>query len=636
MLLFSRLFPSLLGLALLAIYWPGMHGGFAFDDYSNFVNHPALRLADVSLASMLAAANSGVAGPLGRPLSMLSFSLNFFFFGDGPLSFKLTNLGIHYVNALLVMVLVRQIANGMLRGLSHERAMLLATCVSAIWALHPINAMPVLLVVQRMTSLSALFILAGLCLYLSGRQAKSNLGKVAIAFSLLVCWPASVYSKETGLLFPLYVALCEALVLGSFKSIRPIAFRAGVWVSGTLVLALCWANWGIVTSGYRVRDFTLIERLYTEPRVLWFYVQQMLWPMPRAFGLYHDDIAISRGLLSPLSTLFAVLGWVATIGLAYWQRKRWPFFTLGVFWFLVSHLLESTLLPLEIAHEHRNYLATIGLLLWISNLLLPATQLQKASVTKVALLIGFVVLCGGLTGLRSSQWGDDFNRRQVEAFNHPESARANYEAAISLLENTFEVGRGNPQAYFLVLNHLQAAATLNPNSKLAQIGLIYLDCIAGKPQNTDAIANLLTRFATQPFSYEDRNTVQSLSPLLVQNKLCMHDQDVQTLLNAGLSNPLLDGPLRGAFYAVAMDYAMVRLQSPALALQYARAAVVSAPSSVAFSGNLIHLLLRSVQIPEARDEYSRVSALPIANSDKASVANLKNLIESSEHHAPSR
>ena len=76
-------------------YWVGLFGGFAFDDFSSIVSNRALRVADDSWAAWKAAASSGVAGPMGRGLSMLSFALNYRLFGEAPFSFKFVNLGIH-------------------------------------------------------------------------------------------------------------------------------------------------------------------------------------------------------------------------------------------------------------------------------------------------------------------------------------------------------------------------------------------------------------------------------------------------------------------------------------------------------------------------------------------------------------
>ncbi|MBC7621527.1 MAG: tetratricopeptide repeat protein [Candidatus Saccharibacteria bacterium] len=629
-------FPFVLGAVLLAVYWAGLSGGFAFDDIGNIVGNRALRVADNTWVAWKAAFSSGVAGPLGRGLSMLSFALNYRFFGEPAFSFKLVNFGIHYANALLVLVLARQVLELAKPTVGTRYAWRVAVCVSTIWALHPLNATPVLFIVQRMTSLSAFFMLAGVSLYLYGRRTPSRLGWGAIVLSLLLCLPAAVSSKETGVLFPLYLLLVEWLLLGSFKTLSPKAMLWGALLASALLFALCWEFWGIVTSGYRLRDFDLPERLMTESRVLWFYVQQLLWPMPRAFGLYHDDIPISRGLLAPQTTLLAIFGWIGVVAVAYRLRNRQPLFAFAVFWFLASHALESTFLPLEITFEHRNYLASIGLLLWLVSVVLPDKAIQQWKVPRQALIMGFGAYCGFVSSLRASQWADDWTRRKVEVFNHPQSARANYEYAIGILEQTYEVGQGSTQAYDLVRLHLQRAVALDRIGKTASIGLVYLDCLAGKPKDARLASDLLARFATTPFNHGDRDLFQSLPTMLIEKKLCMDDESVIALISAGISNPNLDETARAMLYALAMDYAIAVLHSIPLALTYAQAAVTSDPGSLALRINLIQLYVQSGKVDQAKQEYARLLTLPMPLRDKPSMDYLKSKFEATEHHAPTR
>ena len=624
--------PLLIGVVLLAAYWIGLFGDFAFDDYVNIVDNVALRVGGDSLPAMVSAATSGISSPVGRPISMVSFALNYQFFGQAPFSFKLTNLVIHYVNALLILWLVWQLSAAPVLNLSKQRALVLAYLVATIWALHPMNAMPVLHVVQRMTSLSAFFMLSGLSLYWYGRTAKNLLGIFAIAASLLVSWPAAVFSKETGLLFPVYVLLIEWLLIGSFKKLTQNTIRWALLLVGGLLIALCLAKWDWVVGGYRMRDFTLAERLFTQPRVLWFYVQQLLLPVPQWFGLYHDDIVVSRGLFNPPWTFFAIVGWIAVAMLAYSKRASRPLFTFAVFWFLASHVLESTALPLEIAHEHRNYLASIGIFLWLVSELLSVGPPQPWRRTGVILLIGFTVYCGFATSLRSSQWADDQTRKRGEVINHPESARANYEYAISVLNRTFDVGRGNLQDYEAIHFHLQRAIALDPSGKTALLGVLYLDCAAGKPKDATALTELLARLGNAPFTHGDRSVVQTLSSLLVEKKLCLNDDEAQLLISRGLSNRLLDGPLRGMLYAVAMDFAVMRLQSLPLALDYAQAAVDSDPYATALRINLIYLQLQSGNVGLAQKEYRRLTTGTIAASHRPALDKLKGIFEAAERN----
>lgn len=633
LLLQLMVFSVVLCLLLGAVYWVGLHGVFIFDDFENIVNNTLLRTFDGSLESLIAAASSGTSSPWGRPLSMASFALNFYFFGDAPFSFKLTNLAIHFANAMLVFTLVRQLWPRLGYDTRTPQSLAPALWITAVWALHPINLTPVLFVVQRMTSLSAFFTLAALSLYLYGRQAKGKSGALAIAVSLLLCWPAAILSKETGLLLPLYLFLIEWLLLGTFQSVSTRVKWLALLSIGVVAVALCWTKWGFIIGGYSVRDFTLTERLLTEAPVLWFYLRQLVLPASDLFGLVHDDIPISRGLLTPPATLVAIVGWLVVLALALQQRSRQPLFAFAVFWFLASHLLESTILPLEIAYEHRNYIASFGIFLWLASLLFPEQQNVRWRIPRLVLAASFVFYCGLLTSVRSVQWGDELPRTQTAVNDHPNSARANAQAALVIMEKTFELGAGSPKAYQMVQFYLERSAELDKNSKAPLIGLLYLDCAAGVPKNVAIQTSLRERFATKRFSHNDRTVVLSLSGLLRGKRLCLDDQEVKQLIDAGVANPYADGAMRGLLYAVAMDYAAANMRSIPLALTYAQAAVASDPGSVALRVRLIYLYLQSNRVDDARREYSALASRQLSARDKPAVDQLKKILDAMEKNA---
>ena len=152
-----------IGLACLlgvGVYAPGLQGSFALDDYTNVVQNPAIAIQSLSWDSLSHAAFSFQAGPTMRPLSMLSFALNAYFTGvDAAGPFKATNLAIHLINGLLVFWLLSQILKAYRKAFAPDleatRLQWLALSAGAIWLLHPLNAMPVLYVVQRETALSS-------------------------------------------------------------------------------------------------------------------------------------------------------------------------------------------------------------------------------------------------------------------------------------------------------------------------------------------------------------------------------------------------------------------------------------------------------------------------------------------------
>ena len=156
------------------IYVPGLSGDYMFDDMPNLLHNAQLNIESLDTESLQGAVFSSSSGMFRRPVSMLSFTLNRHFFGIAPYSHKVVNLVIHlltgiglYLLSRLVIRSYRQYRNP---ALSDSTLQWLPVVVAGLWLVHPLNLTPVLYIVQRMTSLAALFTVLGLCLYMAGRM----------------------------------------------------------------------------------------------------------------------------------------------------------------------------------------------------------------------------------------------------------------------------------------------------------------------------------------------------------------------------------------------------------------------------------------------------------------------------------
>ncbi|HTT08833.1 MAG TPA: pilus assembly protein PilF [Gammaproteobacteria bacterium] len=479
--------PALAMLAALlltvAAYWPGLRGEFEFDDYPNIVRVDALHVSQASVAAFKNAALAGNSGPLLRPLAYLSFALNHYYFGLNPFYFKLVNLLIHLINGILLFLLGRIL----LAEMAFAPAMCepLAAAAAAIWLLHPLNLTSVLYIVQRMTSLASLFMLAGLLCYAVGRRRMLAVGRgqgliigALCGFGLL-----ALASKETAVLLPVYMLVVEVTVfrwrvaVPTDRKFLYGFFTATVALPVLLAVPYLLSGPEWFAEGYQSRDFTLIERLMTETRVLWFYLSLILYPDITRMGLYHDDITISRGLLSPPTTLAAILGIIVLIVIAARSSRRTPLLALAVFWFLAGHVLESTILPLEIAHEHRNYLPAYGPLLattWALTLLARAATHAWWRFAPAAL---FFVLILNNTFARAWDFGEYAGHTVEEAINHPQSARSLH--ALGWLYFRIYLKTHDTDTLTLARNTLKRAAELDQIDILPYRTLVMMSYEAG-------------------------------------------------------------------------------------------------------------------------------------------------------------
>ena len=502
--------------------------------------------------------SSDGAGPTGRPIAQLSFALNYFFSGFNPFAFKATNLAIHLVNGLLVFSLAKLLLSAM-QPLARQRDVLLAAgAAAALWLLHPIQLLAVLHVVQRMTSLSALFLFLALWLHIQGRQRAGNGGVALLVAAWAIAWPLSFLSKETGILFPAFALAWELILRRSAygrldRFARALAALAVLCSAALVVYGLSsYAQW--LWSGFEMRPFSMLERLLTEARVLCFYLGLIVFPRLEALGLYHDDIAVSTGLLTPWTTLPALLFLAALLGLAWWLRRRAPLVCFGIAWFFIGHLVESTVLPLELAHEHRNYLPLFGLALAAGWGLLQALQQRAERKTVgVALVLAALLYFGFVTAMRSNQFGEDGLRTQIEAQHHRTSPRAQHEAG-RVLAGYAEAVQAQSPVYSLALRHYEMAGELDPNFKMGFLGMVHLACQAGLPPEKAWVDQLAQRLQHTPFAPGDRNVLYSLKEMAVAGTVCLGRPEIDGLFGAALANPRVAPGVAAMLHSWHADY----------------------------------------------------------------------------------
>ena len=443
----------IIGMALLTtvVYFSGLSGPFTLDDNSNLLENKAIQISRLDGASLKNAAFSIQSGPTYRPVSMLSFAINYYFAGsfNTATPYKITNLAIHIVNGWLVfllsLLLVRRAQSMVPDGNDIDpykrSAILFSAFVACAWSVHPIQLTSVLYVVQRMSALSGTFVLLSLITYLLGRSrsiGNQKHGSIYIFVLTPLLTIMGIFAKENAALVPFYITAIEATL---FKNEKPwllwgrLSKRTRLIILSILalvVVATCYWVIDTTQAAYRHKSLTVGERVMTEARVLVFYVSQILVPQINHFGLHHDDIAISNSLINPWTTLPSAILLVAMLLLALRLRSRFPFFSLGIFIFFAAHLLESTIYPLDIAYEHRNYFASFGILLAVGQLVvLPGRHIDRRLI--MVLASAYIFLFASVTFLISKNWETDISLYTAEIKNHPNSAILNFEYA-GLLE----------------------------------------------------------------------------------------------------------------------------------------------------------------------------------------------------------
>ncbi|MFW2438904.1 MAG: hypothetical protein ACN4GR_05975 [Arenicellales bacterium] len=462
------------------IYLPGLNGPFLLDDYSNFVN---IQTTDADWETLKSAAiGDGTTRPY-RPLSRTTLLLNNYLSGtENAYYHKLTNLLIH----LLTGVVVYLFCCLCFRAVDYRRSSI-ALLVTAVWLLHPLQVSTVMYAVQRMAQLSSLFTLLALLVYLHARledKKGNSLTLVQPVIGISIFSILALMSKESAALIPLYILAIEYLLF-RFKT-RNTHNRLRLWMLQLLFVFLPLIVGLIYFTGqyeqilnYDSRNFTLIERLMTQSVAVIFYLGQIVLPNLSTMGLFHDDFIVYRSL--DLIVIFSILSLVALAVLAISTRNKYPLVAFGISWFFLSHLLESTALPLEMVYEHRNYLALFGPVLSIVAGFMLFVDRVHLSRTITGIIYFSILLVFSLqTFYRTISWSSEENFAATHLINHPESERTHN----LLAQIAFKQGKRE-----LALSELEQVSRINPEDTSYHVLYVLAWCqdTVSKKQIEDAI-----------------------------------------------------------------------------------------------------------------------------------------------------
>ncbi|MGQ4584527.1 hypothetical protein [Lysobacter sp. F60174L2] len=610
-----RLFPMVIALCLLttAVYWPGLSGGFLFDDYPNILTNQRVHAETLNLRTLELAASAYQQGPIGRPLATLSFAVNYAIGGKDPWAFKLTGLIVHLINTVAVFWLLRRLfglpsSAGIPRQNNATPWNTAAIfTITLLWATHPLQVSSVLYVVQRMETLSLTFVLIALIIYIHGRTEQIN-GKNGwhwLAGAILAAG-AGLLSKETAVLFPAYSLALELSLLRfrakshTTQSIIKLTYGAGVVMAAILFVALVLPHY-TSPQAYAIRDFTVGERLLTQMRVLPMYLEQMLLPLPANLVFYYDDYQKSTSLLEPITTLAGGVFLLFLLSLAAYARKRAPLLALGILWFFSAHALTSNVVNLELAFEHRNYFALLGVLIALAEIVrhIPTgTRPLVRQATVGVLVIGI----GALGMLRSATWGDPLLLAMNLVALNPESARASSDLGeqYMILAN----GRTESPFYAKAIDEFERGSVLPNSSPLPEQGLILMSALSGEPVLDEWWDRIERKLAARPIGPQESIMVLGL----VQQRykgVPLDDRrlaDLYTVLAERASMP----PLQFAHLG---DHALIYLHDQALANAMFVKAIESSVGNPAYAEQLIGVLRTDGHLEQARAAENRAREL---------------------------
>lgn len=498
--------------AVFLVYAHTLHAPFVFDDITirdNAFLHPKTpgELIDV-LFMTLPDHWAGDASIGHRRIGYLTFATNFYFHGLDPFGYRLTNVVIHLLNGLLIYWLVAKTlmlaqwggsfrgTPPCLRGVAGEdfttrEAHQIAFFVALIWLVHPVQIQAVTYIVQRLASLAALFSLLAFVFYLQGRLREDRWRYGFYGLSVLAGLLA-MGVKQNAVVLPFLIFLYDIYFFhdspwaGIKKQWQPLLLL-GVFLLVATLIYMGPSVWARLEG-----PVPMEQRLLTEARVILHYLSLLVLPLPSRLVADYD-FALSTSLWQPLSTLFAVGAIVALIALALRTARKCRLLSFSILWFFGCLAIESTIVPLELAFEHRLYLASIGPIGAAAVVTFRMLPVDSRWISPALLSVATVVFAAW-TYERNEVWGDPVRLWTDTVQKSPGKARVHGNLGKALLD----AGRYDEAAAAF-----ETALRLDPSLGGAynNLAVIYIDHLKQYDRAKDWLSAALQRYPNFASAY---------------------------------------------------------------------------------------------------------------------------------------
>ena len=400
---------------LILIYSNSFYGDWHFDDFANIVDNQYIRMNSFSWPEIKQCIYGIEHVRPSRPLSFLSFALNYKLGGMDVFGFHAVNFIIHYLAAVFLFLFIyNTLKLTRLKDQYENIACPVALLATFFWALNPVWVTSITYIVQRMASMAGLFYIMSMYFYLKGRTSEKQTSSVLFFILCVISGLAAILSKENAAMLPVSILLFDLFLIQGFtkENIKKYLKISALPVLLILIIGFIYTgHYPNASGGYELRDFSLTQRLLTEPRVILVYLSLLFYPVSSRLTFLYD-IEISRSLLQPWTTIPSILLISFIIGFAFYIARKRPLLSFCIIFYFLNHIVEGSVFSLELFYEHRNYLPSMLLFIPLAEFIIYAIDYFacKKSIQMIVAL-GIVVILfgeGNVTYSRNNIFSDDF------------------------------------------------------------------------------------------------------------------------------------------------------------------------------------------------------------------------------------
>jgi tetratricopeptide (TPR) repeat protein len=447
---FKLMVLILLSGAALLIYAGSWGGPFYFDDGHLIVNNDKAHSWGKTAILLM--------NLKPRSLPILTFALNYRFGGLDTFGYHVVNIGIHFINGLLVYWLtLLLLSNPVISGGGREGwREWLSLGAALVFVSHPVQTQAVTYIVQRLTSMATMFYLLAACLYIKGRYVHtSGEGKGYLWFYLgsLISGLGAFLSKEISFTLPLMLLLSEFFFIRRDGKINRKLIVSGLAVvAGAVILGLIFK----LAPTRETNDISRWQYFITQFRVISTYIRLLLVPINQNLDY---DFRLSQSLWEA-KTLLGGIFLLGLLSIGVWLYRKYRLISFGVFWFFLTLSVESSIIPIrDVIFEHRMYLPLVGYVLVLAGVFY---YLREKIKPRIAVIIwGALVLGLGASAYARNQiWRDDLLLWHDTVSKSPNKARPHlnrgnayldrglYQKALEDYNRALEIDPGYAEAHY--------------------------------------------------------------------------------------------------------------------------------------------------------------------------------------------
>lgn len=472
---------GLIALVSIVIYYNSLNAPFIFDSIYKIVQNPDIRELNNIKTKLIYRYDKAHKTPNrndpSRPLTYLTFTLNYHFGQLNTFGYHLFNILIHIFNSILIFLLTKKI----LFYTYKEATDIFPLFVALLFAAHPVNTNVVTYIFARSGSLATMFYFLSLLFFIKTFEGK----KRVYIFSLLFC-VLSFLSKPIAVTFPAIVLIFDYIFLADYKIQRIIEkkyYHIPFWaiLIGYLLFRYFYLG-GI--GDIETNVSTEISRsayLITQTNIIVRYLKLLIIPI--GFSIDHSiNLAKTIFEFRILLPIFLIAGMFLLTWRSYKKKTGWSKINIFcVLWFFITLSPTSSFFPTtSYMDEKRMYLSGFGVYLPIVLLYFwvfcrGITCSKKSKQILLCLMAVHISFLGITTWKRNNLYNKPLYLWQDAVSKYPTNARAHanlgflyqkqkeYSKAIREYNKALEI---NPK-YSEVYNHLGVIYYINKDYRRA-------------------------------------------------------------------------------------------------------------------------------------------------------------------------